>query len=386
MNTSDFITKARMVHGIKYDYSSVDYKGSKTKVSIICPIHGAFEQTPDKHLNGRCGCPACAGNSCGSTESFAAKAAKVHDGRYDYSLTTYVNNKTPVAITCPVHGVYYQTPSNHLAGKGCPKCANNVLLNCGEFEAKARAVHGDAYDYSRVEYCGNRQPVEIVCRRHGSFFQRPYAHLLGAGCPQCGRILQAESRDETAIRAKTRQTLKQRYGVENPMDVPGVRERHLCSVQSEAVRAKRNSTKMRNHSFNTSLPEYRLGCLLRSVFGDAGVLDGYTSDVYPYVCDYYIPHRDLYVELNAHWSHGGHWFTSDDEDTVRTWRQLSKYYQNAAETFSVRDVEKRAAARLNSLNYLVFWKPDLSDAKAWIAAGCPDAHDWEREYSWKSDV
>lgn len=124
--------------------------------------------------------------------------------------------------------------------------------------------------------------------------------------------------------------------------------------------------------------------ILKSIFGEADVLNNYVSDVYPFRCDYYIPFRDLYIELNAHWSHGGHWYTEMDTDIIVDWFKKSNFFRNAAVTFSVRDVEKRETARLHNLNYIVFWKSDLSDVHEWIDAGCPDGHDWLKEYSWLS--
>ena len=119
------------------------------------------------------------------------------------------------------------------------------------------------------------------------------------------------------------------------------------------------------------------------MFGENDVEHNYVSDVYPYQCDYYIKSRDLYIELNAHWSHGGHWYDdATDSETCNEWRTKSKFYQNCAETFSVRDVAKRNCARQYNLKYVVFWKTDLSDVKIWIDAGCPDGYDWIKEYSW----
>ena len=55
-------------------------------------------------------------------ETFIQKALTKHGEQYDYSRVVYVNNKTPVEIICPEHGVFYQRPDSHLVGKGCPFC------------------------------------------------------------------------------------------------------------------------------------------------------------------------------------------------------------------------------------------------------------------------
>ena len=129
LTTQEFIEKARLVHGNKYDYSMAEYKNNKLKIKIICPMHGIFEQIPNSHLIG-CGCSICASiikiNRCRSTtlttEQFIEKANKIHNNRYNYSLVEYINNRTKVKIICPVHGTFEQTPDKHLQKHGCPLC------------------------------------------------------------------------------------------------------------------------------------------------------------------------------------------------------------------------------------------------------------------------
>lgn len=380
MTTNEFIVKAERVHGKKYDYSQSVYVNAKTKIQIVCPIHGCFEQTPDKHVNGKCGCPMCAGNVRDTVKSFVSKAVGVHGSQYDYSLVNYKNNRLPVMIICHKHGIFEQTPSNHLKGKGCPVCAGNLRLDLSGFVERARKVHGDFYDYSQVMYCGNRIPVKIVCPKHGIFEQRPYAHLSGARCPECGEIVRLQHRDSSAISIKQRETFRKRYGVDNPMQDGEIRQRQLNSVRSLSARNKSDETKKRNGSFNTSFPAKDFGNRLEFIFGKDDVRREYKSDAYPFRCDYYIVSRNLYIELNYHWSHHGRWYTDADESLMKEWRSKTQYYINCSVTFSVRDVEKRNVARQNRLNYVVLWNKD--DAEKWISAGCPDGHDWEKEYSW----
>ena len=131
--TEIFIEKARKVHGNKYDYSKVEYIINKTKVCIICPEHGEFWQTPGNHLNGS-GCPNCGITSfiekkTFTTASFSEKARLVHQNKYDYSKVQYENTETKVCIICPEHGEFWQTPHSHLSGEGCPLCANEKKKN-----------------------------------------------------------------------------------------------------------------------------------------------------------------------------------------------------------------------------------------------------------------
>lgn len=123
--TAKFIADARAIHGDAYDYRLVDYQGSKVKVTIICPIHGEFEKQPNKHLSSRQGCPTCGdlrghGKRRQTLDVFIEKARGVHGDRYDYSKVIYQNNSTKVIIGCPDHGDFQQIPNSHLNGRGCP--------------------------------------------------------------------------------------------------------------------------------------------------------------------------------------------------------------------------------------------------------------------------
>ena len=183
--TINFIEKAKAVHGDKYDYSKVEYVKAKEKVCIICQEHGEFWQTPNNHLRGE-GCPFCYGSKKLTTEEFISKAKQIHGNKYDYSNVNYVNKYTKVCIICPEHGEFWQTPSNHLQGNLCPKCAHQSYKDTNEsFIEKARKVHGNKYDYSKVEYVNSHTKVCIICPEHGEFWMIPTNHLKGKGCKQC---------------------------------------------------------------------------------------------------------------------------------------------------------------------------------------------------------
>ncbi len=126
--TRKFIIKARLVHGNKYDYSKSKYIDYYSKVCIICPKHGEFWQTFDSHLQGQ-GCRECKKEKIGdlkrgSNQSFIEKAKNIHGNKYDYSKVNYRTNKIKVCIICPDHGEFWQKPNGHLLGYGCPMCAN----------------------------------------------------------------------------------------------------------------------------------------------------------------------------------------------------------------------------------------------------------------------
>ena len=125
-SNDEFIREAQSIHHNRYDYSKVEYTNNKTKVCIVCPEHGEFWQTPSDHLNGK-GCPQCAGNVRCDKDTFIEKAKHMHNDRYDYSKVEYVNAHTKVCIICPEHGEFWQTPNNHLNGNGCPLCKNRKI-------------------------------------------------------------------------------------------------------------------------------------------------------------------------------------------------------------------------------------------------------------------
>ena len=182
--TEEFIKEAKEIHGDKYDYSLVEYKGNHEKIKIICPTHGVFEQTPANHLV-KHGCPKCGNVHKPSTEEFIKRAKEIHGDKYDYSLVEYKNNETKIKIICPIHGVFEQTPSGHLAG-GCAACSGIKKYTTEEFIKRAKETHGDKYDYSLVNYVNAHTKIKIVCPKHGVFFAIPANHLnRGDGCPYC---------------------------------------------------------------------------------------------------------------------------------------------------------------------------------------------------------
>jgi len=183
LNSNEFIENVLKVHGDKYDYSLVDYKNSIIKVKIICKKHGIFEQSPKSHLSGS-GCPMCFGRDKKINEIIDLFNEK-HNFKYDYSLLEYKNNNDKLKITCPTHGIFEQSFTTHIKGHGCPSCTNNKKLNTVEFIEKAINVHGNKYDYSLVDYKNRNSKVKIICKEHGIFEQSPGSHIIGSGCPKC---------------------------------------------------------------------------------------------------------------------------------------------------------------------------------------------------------
>jgi len=126
--TESWIQKAKDVHGSKYDYSLVNYIDRKTKILIICNLHGSFPCSSSNHLHNNSGCPECKKDTLRrlksyNTEIFIQKAISKHGNRYDYSMVNYIRSDLMIKIICFKHGIFKQTPACHLFGQGCKKCA-----------------------------------------------------------------------------------------------------------------------------------------------------------------------------------------------------------------------------------------------------------------------
>lgn len=136
-------------------------------------------------------------------DNFVAKARKIHGDKYKYRFEDFQTTMIKMAIECPDHGIWMQTPSNHIhirGGKGCPHCsrariARVLSLTTDEFLTKAINKHGNKYSYEKTVYFNSKTLVTITCFHHGDFKQAPYNHLeCTTACPKCvGTTSQAET-------------------------------------------------------------------------------------------------------------------------------------------------------------------------------------------------
>jgi hypothetical protein len=185
-----FVAKSKQKHGDKYDYSLVDYIKNSLKIRIICPKHGVFEQTPNNHLKG-CGCKKCnTDNQRFNINQFVNSSKQKHGDKYDYSLVNYVNMTTKIEIICPIHGKFEQLPKKHIIGSGCYECGVETIKNKTRktnkvFKNDSNNIHNYKYSYFD-DYINSHNKIRIVCSEHGEFTQKPYSHLTGKGCPKCG--------------------------------------------------------------------------------------------------------------------------------------------------------------------------------------------------------
>lgn len=195
----EYIEHVNKVHNNFYDYSIFEYLGSKIKGSIKCPKHGVFVQRADLHSLGS-GCPKCSWNYAKSNNKVIEEFVEIHGYKYDYSKFNYVNNKTKSVIICPIHGEFEQNSYNHIKGKGCPKCgvlqsSKSRSKHKETFIKEGNLIHNSFYNYNNVKYVNWKTNVEIICPKHGSFFQSPHNHIKGSGCYKCslsGKVSKAE--------------------------------------------------------------------------------------------------------------------------------------------------------------------------------------------------
>lgn len=196
-----YIERVKIVHNNQYDYSLTKYINTRSKIEVICKEHGVFSQNSKNHLDGQ-GCPQCKFNKRLFLEDFLEKSKQIHGDKYDYSSTVYSGYNYYVEIICRQHGAFKQKPAMHYNGQGCPKCANNIRKSLEQFTDEAKLVHGNKYDYENSIYKSANEKMEIVCKKHGSFLQKPANHLNGEGCPCC-KNSKGEERIENFIQSKS---------------------------------------------------------------------------------------------------------------------------------------------------------------------------------------
>ena len=203
LDKEGFLKRAFDKHGDYYDYSKVLYINSLTKVDIICPIHGGFQQTPKSHF--KAGCSKCGRESQiekakKSQKQFEAEVITLYGNKYDFSLTNYINTKTPVALICNIHGEFTKSPVSILNENACDECCKKKTKSTDKdtFIEEAIKVYGDKDDYTNTEVVSSKYKVEVRCTKHDLIFKKDIqSYLLGCGCPKCS------AENYTLIRTKT---------------------------------------------------------------------------------------------------------------------------------------------------------------------------------------
>lgn len=199
LTNQQFLDRAIKVHGNKYTYLS-EYVTAKIKIKINCPEHGVFAQQAASHLSGS-GCAKCnflesASKRTKSNEQFTYEANFIHNNKYEY-IDQYVGVFVKMKIKCPIHGIFLQTPTDHLNSYGCMNCGNiiaglNHRKNNNQFIIEAKLIHGDKYSYLEANCSLVKNKILIICNNcNCRFYQTPDNHLSGNGCPQCANEIKA---------------------------------------------------------------------------------------------------------------------------------------------------------------------------------------------------
>lgn len=238
LTLNEFVEKASLKHGDKYNYDRVIYVNNRTPIIIECPLHGCFSQIAGWHLSGY-GCPTCGGTERLTTEKAVETLMKVRGDEYDYSKVEYKNSKEKIKIICRTHGEFQQTYHSHKAGHGCPKCRSDLIgeMNCHDFETfreKAVRKHGEKYDYSKVKYVGSTVKVSIICPTHGEFKQRPDMHTNeGQGCPKCSNsgVSKAETEVFDFVRSICPDAVQSDRTIIGPLELDVVVPSHNLAIE-----------------------------------------------------------------------------------------------------------------------------------------------------------
>ena len=186
-NLSAVLSEFKKKHGDTYDYSKVKYVNGLTPVIIICASHGPFKQRPSDHRYGQ-GCPDCGKLKTGdslrrTTSDFTESAKLIHGQSYTYRRSVYKGSHEKVVITCPKHGDFLQTPTNHLSGNGCPSCRvislraySKIAIRWIKSESRLRKLKGVRHAENGGEYTipgtslrvdGYHKPSKTVFEFHG---------------------------------------------------------------------------------------------------------------------------------------------------------------------------------------------------------------------------
>ena len=268
-----FVKRATILHDGKYIYDKDSYINAMTKVPILCLKHGTFWMTPMNHLLGQ-GCPKCNGRGL-NTEEIRELFKEKHGDSYDYSKVVFTKMHEKVCIICKEHGEFWQTPSKHLLGKGCPKCsgikkAKGRTLTTNDFIEKSSKIHNNKYVYDKTEYKGTYESLTITCPIHGDFTQRANDHLNGHGCPICGNNMSlAEKEIEDYVKS---------FGIKTETKVRGILSNNKeidilipelnIGIEYDGLKWHSDEFKDKNYHLNKTEECKKLGIRLVHIFED----------------------------------------------------------------------------------------------------------------------
>ena len=406
-----FIEKAKAVHNNKYDYSDVIFKNVNTKVKIICPKHGMFEQLPYNHLKGQ-GCRKCGRESLRDLQqqgkgpwssSARKKAANTMEQKFgaktwaesdvgrqtlkDMCSSDEVRKQMSERAKSDITREHYKKTSmnnhgaEHWTKSNVGKQKLHEMFNTDEerrlrsermlskevrakIEATSMAKYGVPYYWQSDEGKARLKELlnseEVIEKTRQTNLER-YGCETWQGSEEGRKKLASKE-----VRDKTEKTNQERYGAKTWSNTDEGKLAMSTYLQDKII-----STKLKNGTINDSQPERDAYALLVQKFGKDDVVPQYRSDRYPYKCDFYIKSLDVFMELNIYWMHGGHFFDENNEsdlEKLQVWLASNKpSYERAIYVWTQNDLDKRDIALQNNLNYVVFWNQDLSDFKEWLS-------------------
>jgi Zn finger protein HypA/HybF involved in hydrogenase expression/very-short-patch-repair endonuclease len=333
------------------------------------------------------------GKTKSTTEEFIEKSQKIQqnpDGtpKYNYDKVNYVNNKTPVIITCPKHGDFNQIPNNHLLGKGCPKCGLDTRkLTTKEFIEKSQKIHQNPdgtpkYNYDKVNYVHSIIPVTITCPKHGDFNQIPNSHLLGKGCPKCGGTQKSATQEFIEKSQKIHQnpdgTPKYNYDKVNyvhsrtPVTITCPKHGDFDTqspkghLQGQGCPRCRES-KGEKEIYNYIIQEYGYEVIPQKIFDDCTNEYKGKKRCYKYEFDFYLPQFNTIIEFDGkqHFYKTDHFHKTDEGFQERVEDDIYKvnYCKNKYKLIRISYNEKDIIGQLN--------KGLKSNKKLWLSDNYP---------------
>lgn len=219
--TKQFIEEANLIHGNKYNYEQVDYKGANKNINIYCNIcKTIFIKTPNNFLNQKqeCSCYKKINKNQHNTKHFIEEATKIHGTKYNYDQVEYINQKTPVIIYCNDCKISFtKPPVRHIhRGVGCPECSITKKITIDEFIKRANEIHGNKYDYTNYILFNDATKSTIKCLTcDNDFEQAPMSHIRSKqGCPICNGGIHISFNDQI-IKADIIHGNKYKYQCDN---------------------------------------------------------------------------------------------------------------------------------------------------------------------------
>jgi len=338
-------------------------------------------------------------------EQFLEKCEKLFP-EYDFSNIDWKSYTTPIIVTCKEHGAFEILPSKLYQQRGrCKKCRAKIMSEKNSANAKSRLKKARQTNLEKYGVENPFQADEVkqkikqtIIENHGGVGmassetakkiaatkEKRYGNSTFTNREKCKQTVQERYGVDNVyasseVLEKKKQSYMEHYGVDNPMKSKEVREKCKATMMSrygydnygkssksrqylgsDEFKAKRRRTLHEHGTYGKSQAEDRCYYLLQSIFPNA--VHHYTSDVYPFECDMYVPELDLYVECNFFWTHGGHFFDSNNTEDIKVleeWKSKhTKFFDIAAHVWTESDLKKLETAQKNNLNYLVCWSEE----------------------------